>query len=112
MPCGRRLSGLRPMALLGDLYKRKEYLTDSGGVRYMWMVAMVRRDTLRTSYCRWTSRETSTYQRRRSEEHHSRCIPVALGKRGVGTKCCSGASRTAGTAVRRADLGIACGARD
>jgi len=21
------------------LYKRKEYLTDSGGVRYMWMVA-------------------------------------------------------------------------
>src|SRR4029434_2610310 len=73
--------------------------------------SMVKRDTLRTSYCRWTSRETATYQRRRSEEHRSRCIPVALGKRGVGTKCKTGTSRTPETAVRRAGLGRAYGAR-
>src|SRR5438046_2525161 len=72
--------------------------------------SMVRRDTLRTSYCRWTSRETATYQRRRSEEHHSRCIPVALGKRGVGTKCRAGTTRPPGTAVRRPGRGGAGGA--
>ena len=72
---------------------------------------MVRKDTLRTSYCRWTSRETATYQRHRGEEHHSRCIPVALCKRGVGTECWSGASRTPETAIRGPGLDIACGAR-
>src|SRR5712691_11729541 len=67
---------------------------------------VARWNTLRTSYRRWTWRETAT--RSRSEGHHSGCILVALCKCGVGTEREPGTARTPRAAVRRAGIGVAC----
>ena len=110
MPCRRSLSGLQHMAVLQCLGKMKRILDRLRKGAIYVDDSVVKRDTLRTLDYRWTACETATYQRRRGAEHHSGCIPVAFGKRGVGTKCRSGAASTLWTAVRRARCGLACAA--
>src|SRR5215831_191420 len=110
MPCRRSLSGLQHMAVLQCLGKMKRILDRLRKGAIYVDDSVVKRDTLRTLDYRWTACETATYQRRRSEEYYRRCIPVALGERGVGAECHPGASRTPGTAVRRAGLVLAGGA--
>src|SRR5215471_525509 len=110
MPCRRSLSRLQHMAVLRYLGKVKRILDRLRKGAIYVDDSMAKRDTLRTLDYRWTACETATYQRRRGKEHHSRCIPVALGERGVGAECHPGASRTPGTAVRRASLGLSGGA--
>ena len=94
MPCGRGLpvSSLDVNGYLKWIYSEQmKRILDRLWRCAIYLDARVGKGyTPGISYCRWTSRETATYQRRKGEEHNSWCMPVALCKRGVGTGCGQG----------------------